>query len=389
MGGKERRGTAAAALLLPHAAGEARRGGLHGIAGPTACAWRGPSAHAGELGGLAALAEDVQEANVRAPRLPEAREHLVLHPVVPAHVNDDGRNGGVVVLGAAGEQVVHDLVVERAALEGHEPAVVRKVDARPHLRHGPLVLGGCLAPPPGLERRPGGRLAQELAVLAAELALGRHVGDLEVEGEVEARHVLREAEEGPEVGRVPHGQRQVQPEGGPDHLGEEHLRPSRRGDGVHTLRSVDARAERLREVLHAHHHPEETVQHGEVEPLVAVHPRPPLARHEAPDIAGLCLGQVRVDAVHVGVHVVAHNVLVVPGRHVAPRVDVHEEAPHGPPPLRVPKGHVRRVVHHVHKRQRLQAAERHGQARAKQHGLGPPRGVQRGEDHHGRHHHAH
>ncbi|KAJ8533399.1 hypothetical protein ON010_g13854 [Phytophthora cinnamomi] len=293
--------------------------------------------------GLAHLAHDDEVVEVAGQSLRERGQHGVLDLVLLAHVDDDRRDSGVVVLRDAGEEVVGHLVVECAREERREERAVAVVHRRLDLRDGPLVID-----------------SGNLLVTARVLAGRGDVADLEVEGQVPARHELGQEEDAPEARRVhlQHDQRDVDAVERPEGLGQDHLDPVADRVRVHAQRAVRERDECLEDVLHAELEAEHAVQRRQVQVLELVDGQQHLAVHNAAHVALEVHREVGVRASHVRVDVVADHVLVEPRHHVGAGDPVHREASNESPARGAAgDGGVRRVVHHVEQRQRLAHAE--------------------------------
>lgn len=63
----------------------------------------------------------------------ERWDAVVAHAVLLAHLLHDGRDGWVVILRHAWEEVVYGLVVQGSAQEGHDGVTMRVVHGRLHL----------------------------------------------------------------------------------------------------------------------------------------------------------------------------------------------------------------------------------------------------------------
>ena len=115
----------------------------------------------------------------------EVLQVIIAHVVLETDLHHDGGDGRVIVLGYGGEEVVLDLVVERAAAEGGPPVVVAVVDRCDRLRLSPL--------------EPHHLIAVAIRAILSQRPVRdvRDMGDLEVKGEpVSSRELSGEEEEG-------------------------------------------------------------------------------------------------------------------------------------------------------------------------------------------------
>eukprot|EP00160_Parvularia_atlantis_P015965 Unigene4834_Nuclearia_a/m.14781 Unigene4834_Nuclearia_a/g.14781 ORF Unigene4834_Nuclearia_a/g.14781 Unigene4834_Nuclearia_a/m.14781 type:complete len:468 (-) Unigene4834_Nuclearia_a:468-1871(-) len=262
----------------------------------------------------------------------------VLDAVLGARAHDDRRNHRVVELVDAREQVVHDLVVERAREHGPEPRAVCVVLRRDDLHLGPVHVDHAAL----VWLRPG-EVGHDVVGLEQDCEPVRRdgVGDGVQHDDLPQRQEQRRHNE--PVDHVEHL-------AGPEHgqLRRRRLVDADRAVGLEHVQDVD--------VLRTRAHAQQAVDDRAVQVLVQVLHVPRLAALDAPDVA-IAVVDVGVGAVDVGVGVVAEHVLVQPhevGGAVEKVVRAAQQLPHE---RRMRRREVRAIVHGHEADQRAAPAE--------------------------------
>eukprot|EP00906_Rhabdomonas_costata_P030344 RCo042880 len=310
--------------------------------------WEGRKAHCLVLEvllrpGVLRVAHVGQVAKMGLHGAEEPRLHLVRDAVLRASLHHDGCDLRVVRLVDCGEEVVDDLVVQRAAQVGPDAVAVRVVLRRHNLHHGP-VTGPVV-----------------LLLLVEEDKLVRNVGNLEVEGQPGPGEQLRGQE----------GQQKVQRGQRGEHCGQPHpeqqeaelprdkgVEPERRGvdpDRPVVQLGVDT------EVPNAVLDGQEGVQQPRVQVLQAVVGEKLLPPRDPSQLAlvGVLVPDVGVHPANVGEDVVTNGVLLQPRVEARTRDDVPGDSNPPPHPRLVGQGAVAGVMHDLQPEEGLaQAVDR-------------------------------